>query len=133
MRIANWEDVLWAEVGRWRKAPFEWGVNDCCLFAARCVDAISGSDWVGDLRGCYHDERSALAYIKAEGGVEASVTRRLGASVPRLLARRGDVCLVETPSGHGLAVCVGGSVMIPGPAGLLSQALSTVLCAWRVD
>lgn len=133
MRVDRWENRLLEIIDEWKSRPFEWAVNDCCVFAARCVDVITGSDWVGDLGQCYHDKASAYAYIAAEGSIEASVTKRLGDPVPRLLARRGDACLVDTPDGPGVAVCVGSVALIPGPNGLISKPLRSVIKAWRVD
>lgn len=133
MRCDDWLERLWAEVDAWKSEPFEYGRNDCCLFAARCVDAMTGSDWVEELRGHYHDKRTAAVYIKEAGGVEAGATARLGEPVPRLLARRGDVCLVETETGPGLAVCVGAHAVGPGADRQYSVPLSAVLKAWRVD
>lgn len=133
MRRTDWLEKLLSSVEDWRKEPFEWGVNDCCMFAARCVDAMTDSDWVADLQSCYSDEATARAYIAAEGSIEASVTKRLGEPVPRLQARRGDVCLVEAETGQSLAVCVGGSVVGPGLRKQYALPLSEVICAWRID
>ena len=112
--------------------PFRWGSNDCCTFAAACVDALTDSNWTADLAKHYWDKRSALAYIADCGGVAAGATARLGEPIPVLQARRGDVCLVETPMGYGLAVCLGASVVIPGSRGLITKPLSEVHMAWRV-
>lgn len=94
---------------------------------------MTGSDWVSDLADCYWDKASAYSYIAEQGGIEPAVTKRLGDPAPALLARRGDVCLVETPEGYGLAICVGASVVIPGESGLISKPLSEVIKAWRIS
>jgi hypothetical protein len=133
MRHEDWGKRLRETVEQWRAEPFVWGQNDCCMFAARCVDAITGSEWVADLQSCYTDEASARAYIAAEGSIKDSVTRRLGEPVPRLMARRGDVCLVETETGPSLAVCVGASVVGPGVERQYMLPLAGVICAWRVE
>ena len=133
MRRSDWLEMLLETVQKWKKEPFEWGVNDCCLFAARCVDAMTDSSWVEDLQNHYQDRRTAIQYIADVGGIEAGTTARLGEPVPRLQARRGDVCLVETPAGYGLAVSVGGTAYIPGEKGLVGIPLAEVIKAWRVD
>jgi len=133
MKAQDWTERLWQTINFWQDKPFEYGVNDCCLFAARCADATSGSSWVEDLESRYHDTRSALRYLKDSGGIEAATTERLGEPVPRLQARRGDVCLVETPDGRALAVCVGASVVVPGASGLITKPLREVIKAWRID
>ena len=112
---------------------FVWGENDCCTFAARCVDAMTGSDWLKDLQKYYWDRRSAHAYIADEGGIEPAVTKRIGPPVAPMLARRGDVCLIETGTGFGLAVCMGDKAVIPETDGLGSVPMSDVVKAWRID
>lgn len=133
MRREDWLDRLWATVDAAQQQPFAWSANDCTTFAAACVDAMTDSDWRGHLAEQYTDEASARAFILAEGGLEAGVTRRLGEPVAPLQARRGDVCLVETPDGPGLAVCVGPVAVVPGADGLVRKPLREVIKAWRVD
>jgi len=133
MRHVDWVKRLRECVKAHQKVPFEWGKNDCCMFAARCADEITGSGWVADLESHYQDEASAKDYIAVSGGIEAAVTARLGDPVKPALARRGDVCLVETPEGYGLAVCVGADAVIPGAKGLVVKPLQEVIMAWRID
>lgn len=132
-RRPDWLERLQETVEYWKDKPFGWAYNDCCMFAARCVDEMTGSEWVVDLHSCYCDERTAKVYIEAEGSIEASVTKRLGEPVPRLQARRGDVCLVETPHGPGLGICVGAVALTPGEEGLVPIPLANVVKAWRID
>ncbi len=133
VRRKDWVSRLLAVVDDAQGRPFEWGQHDCCLFAARCIDAVTGSFWAGSLDACYQDEATALAYIKAEGGIRASVSRRFGDPVPPLLARRGDLVLVDSPLGEAVTVCVGPSLVGAAPSGLTVLPLSAGLCAWRID
>src|SRR5579875_1052465 len=48
--------------------PFAWGSNDCCLFAANAIEAMTGVDIADDFRGKYTDEASAFALIKLVTG-----------------------------------------------------------------
>lgn len=133
MRRKDWVSRLLAVVDDAQGRPFEWGQHDCCLFAARCIDAVTGSDWAVDLELWYWDESTALAYIKAEGSIRASVSRRFGEPVAPLLARRGDLVLVDSPIGEAVTVCVGPSLVGAAPSGLTVLPLSAGLCAWRID
>lgn len=133
LRRRDWVSRLFAVVDGAHGRPFEWGQHDCCLFAARCIDAMTGSDWEGDLAACYHDEDSAKAYIVAEGGIRASVSRRFGEPVQPLLARRGDLVLVDTPMGNAVSVCIGPTLVAAGPSGFTALPLSAGLCSWRID
>ncbi len=50
------------------RAPFVWGANDCALFAADAIEAMTGVDIASDFRGRYHDEASAQALIHSITG-----------------------------------------------------------------
>jgi hypothetical protein len=131
MRVRDWPARLYELTET--SEPFEYGRHDCCLFAAKVIDGLTGTHWVDDLRACYHDEASAKAYIAAEGGIEASVTRRLGPPGQWSQARRGDLCLVNTRHGPALGICVGAKVAIAGENGTMYQPLELALKAWRID
>ena len=133
MRRDDWVERLHAVIEARQAVPFAYGVQDCGRFAAACADAITGSAWSQDLAREYVDERSALRFIGREGGLEAAVTRRLGPPVPPLMARRGDVCLVNGEPAIGLGVCLGERVVCVNDGGLVTYPLECVLMAWRVD
>ena len=50
------------------RRPFAWGVNDCALFAADGIRAITGVDIAADFRGKYSDEAGAMAAVKEVAG-----------------------------------------------------------------
>ena len=133
MRRVDWLPRL-REVVKFHQAePFAYGTNDCVLFAARCVDAMTDSNWLRYVRERCSDEATSKAYIESEGSIEAGVTRRFGEPKGPLTARRGDLCLIETPWGPGLGVCLGTDVATPGVEGLVKTPLERALKAWRVD
>jgi len=133
VRKPNWLKRL-REVVRFHESePFQYGQNDCVLFAARCIDAMTDSDWVGFVKARCHDEATAKAYIESEGSIEAGVTQRFGEPVLPLAARRGDLCLIETPYGPGLGICLGTEVATPGEKGLVRTPFQFALKAWRID
>lgn len=67
MRRLNWHQHLAQTLQAAMTRPFSWGEHDCCLFAADCVQAVTGVDVAADFRGTY--------------------TTPLGAKKPLLLAR----------------------------------------------
>lgn len=110
---------------------FQWGRHDCALFAADCVQAITGIDPASELRG-YTTEAGAAKCIRRAGGMEALADARLGARVPVLMAQVGDVALLEQESPL-FAVCVGQHWLAAGLAGgLVALPLSAALIVWRV-
>lgn len=135
MRKPNWLPILREVIKFHENEPFEYGKNDCVLFAARCVDAMTGSNWlvfVRETAGC-RDEATSKSFIESEGSIEDGITRRFGDPVLPLAARRGDLCLINTPWGPGLGICIGTEVLAPGENGLVKTPLSSALKAWRVD
>lgn len=124
-----------------QKAPFAWGGNDCCLFAADAIQAITGVDIAADFRGKYNDEKSALAAIRsATGGStveDAAVYCASKAGLPELphplFAHRGDLVLLEN-EGRVVAGIIGlhGYPLAVGEKGLMKLPLSAIRRAWRI-
>lgn len=130
MRHADWVARLRETVDAYRAEPFSWGRHNCGLFPARCVDAITGSDFAREFQ--FATARAALAFVKDSGGIEAAVTARLGKPTEGRCARRGDVCLVDVVDGDGLGICYGPEVLVASDDGLESYALARVRKHWRV-
>lgn len=132
MRIDGWEERLAEVVEAAQSRPFVWGSHDCCMFAAVCVDAITGSD-LADRLG-YTDETGAHAIIAQHGGLAEAVAHHLGESVDRwALARRGDVCLVPTEQGDGVGVCIGAQIAVAAERGLEHYPLHLAQRVWRIE
>ena len=112
--------------------PFEWGVHDCCLWAADCVLAITGADPAADLRGSYSTGLEAARLLRGLGGIEVAATRA-GAEIPPLAAGWGDVGLIALEDRQLLAVCTGANWVAPGAQGLAARGLEEAKRAWRVS
>lgn len=109
------------------RAPFSWA-NHCGLFAARCVDAMTGSTWSDEL-GQIHTRREAADFLKREGGIAAAVTRRLGPPTSGRSASRGDICQIGI---RAIGVCMGATVRAFTRDGLDVLPLARVQQFWRV-
>lgn len=115
---------------RWAQ-PFEWGVNDCCLFAADCVLAQTGRDPAAGWRGRYRNAAEAGRLVHRLGGMERMAGAVLGMSLPTPLhARLGDVGLNR--ASNTLLVCLGQHWAGPGAQGLRLLPLAGADLAWRV-
>lgn len=123
-------DTFDAHSGR----PFEWGKDDCCLFVARVVDAMTGSQFASDLAALYHDETSANALIDGAGGLEGAVSAILGASkaADEYRAMRGDVVLIDGGLGDAVGICRGIDVLAMGPRGLQKLDRSEIRKVWPI-
>ena len=112
--------------------PFQWGANDCALFAADAVRAMTGVDVAAHLR-CYKDARGAAVMLDAYGGLMALATQLLGAPVGARNATPGDVVLVRMAKREALGVMFDEDTLIgPGVDGITVAPLSDALCAWRI-
>lgn len=131
-RLHDWQLRL-REFAREKQAtPFEWGKNDCCLFAADAVLAITGEDVAADMRGSYDSALGAARQLEAMGGVGVIATARLGPSVSPRLARIGDVVLLSIDGAESLGLCNGTSVLGPSEAGTRAYGMDVAVAAWRV-
>lgn len=126
------------------KTPFAWGKNDCALFAADGIQAITGVDIAADFRGKYSDEAGALAAIKsvcngttvADAAVYCAQKNGLKEWAKPLLARRGDLVVFTAPTGSlvaGLVHLSGAHIVAVGEQGLYRFSISKVLRAWHYE
>jgi hypothetical protein len=128
-------------------APFEWGVNDCCTFAANAIQAFTAVDIADQFRGRYHDEASAFALIKTVTGkgddpktavadaVEYCANRHgLTEHTHPLLAKRGDLVVVRNGTNllAGVVHLNGKHVVSTSPSGLVRLPITAVVRAWAV-
>jgi hypothetical protein len=131
VRHDGWEQILRDYLARSQLLPFEWGENDCCLWVARYVDMVTGTEHTKEWHGRYNTEAGAQALMAARGfpgpfGIAEATLRRK--EVTR--AARGDVVSFE---GGALGICVGRySYFFVEGKGL--SALPTLKCkaAWEV-
>lgn len=134
-RYPDWAERLSRFIAERRDHPFAWGTQDCCLFAADAVYAITGTDLATDFRG-YQDKDEALALVQRYGGLAPladtiAAQHQLKTVSPRL-AHRGDICLFEATFGQTLGICIGADMIAPGGSGLVTIPLNKALKAWRV-
>lgn len=131
MRVRDWEQHLSAFVAERMQMPFEWGRNDCCLFAADAVKAMTGTDHAAGLR-VHTSALEAVRLVEQRGGLRQIATAALGESVSPLMATVGDVVLLVNEGRELLAVCNGGTVLAPGEQGMVALGMDAALAAWKV-
>jgi hypothetical protein len=129
-RFHDWQLRLEAFSRERRNVPFRWGANDCALFAADCVEALTGERLLVGLRG--YDGRGAVRLLQEMGGLHGIATQALGAPIAPAFATVGDVVLVRMADSEALGICNGGVVIGPGPRGIEVSGMDAALAAWRV-
>ncbi|KQT10959.1 DUF6950 family protein [Ramlibacter sp. Leaf400] len=135
-RCEDWKVRLDAYVALHRATPFDWALHNCVTFAAGWIELATGH---AVQLPPYDGALSAHRRIDAVGGLLAGARDRLGAPVPGTFAQCGDVVLVRLPSTEeslegrrAFGVCIGPTVVAPGPTGLLRVPMVQAEAAWRV-
>ena len=125
-------------VAEMSREPFEYGVLDCCLFAARAVKAVTGHDYSGDWR--YSTKEQASAILQAKSGLRAFVTGVTGVKpVDKGSTLDGDPLLLRLPPslspGELLAVRMGEFAVYKTMRGISKIPITShhVECGWRID
>lgn len=102
-RHEDWPERLTAYIGSaWKNPqPHQFGVMDCCLYAAGAVEALSGVDIAADWRGTYDDLESAQVLVSEigdgrgiEGMLEALAAEHGWCEVEVNFIQRGDVLFI---------------------------------------
>lgn len=130
-RLPDWPARLATFIEARRERAFSWGDSDCCLFVCDAIEAMTGTDPGVRWRGLYASEKSARRVLRDNGGVDGIATLVLGPAMPSPLAARGDVVLIDTPTGEALAVCLGGQIAAQGQAGIEFHQMTAAKAAWK--
>lgn len=129
MRLENWEKKLNEHLDTIE--PFKWGTNDCCMFAVRCVEVMTGIDYGKKFRG-YKTSLGAQKHLDKYGGVEGIATECLGESKNPKLAKRGDVISHENDDAIALGICVGSKIAAIGKDGVVFLPMKNAIKAWSI-
>jgi hypothetical protein len=131
-RWHDWPRRLADFIEERRGAPFGFGCNDCCLFAADAVQRMTGKDFAEEYRG-YETPLEAARLLERHGGVCSIAQDFLGESIAPEFAQRGDVVAVLTDDNRkALGICLGENYAGPGPRGLVFRPMAEAVMAWRV-
>ena len=135
-RLPDWRLRFDALITERLRVSFAWGSNDCVLFAADNVLALTGEDLALGLR-THNNALGAARALRRHGGLAALVERALGPSCHATAATQGDVVMVVMGRGRStrsaLGVCLNAESAIgPTANGLVQIAMARALCAWRV-
>lgn len=126
----DWASRMFGVITEHMHTPFVWGQSDCCMFVAKCLDAMKDTGYVSWIGAQYSDEASALRFIARHGGLKEAVTSILGDSVEgRPL--RGNAVLFDGGDGLALGICDGSDIVAMGPEGIKRVPKSAALAVWR--
>ena len=137
MRLEDWPKRLIKAIEEAESKTFRWGVWDCWLFVADCVEAMTGSDPAEHLRGRYFTEQEADDLLEHMGGVD-DVLERLGFApiTNKNFTQRGDIVIfpftVDGEHKEAAGICVGQYFVCATHEGLTHVAMNHCRKAFRV-
>lgn len=129
-RFEDWPRRLSDYLSAMKDVPFEWGVNDCILFAAKGYESMTGIDYYSQYLP-YSNEAEAKAILESNGGFEGIIGANIGPGHRNILkAKRGDPVLLKIPNFTcGLVDDSGQFIAVPSEKGIVKYPLSK---AWRI-
>lgn len=131
-RYPDWDKRLSKYINEMLHVPFEWGTNDCVLFAAKGIEALTGENLYGHYPK-YTTEFGARRIIQEAGGLQQLIDRNLpNVYTSYLQAKRGDLVLVKHNGMEhiGLVCDCGMKIAAPSDHGLTFYILSKAVRGW---
>lgn len=128
MRVENWESKLASYLEN--VGPFEWGKNDCCLFAANAVEIMTGVDYAKKYRG-YKTKLGAAKKLKGKL-LDQVLSEELGFPINSKMTKRGDVVLFKTGGEQAVGICVGAQFASISESGLVVLSMQHATMGWAI-
>ena len=96
IRKTTWEQDLSDYITSKRDEPFEYGVNDCAMFASGAVEAMTGENPMEEFIGSYDSLTGSLRSLKSigEGSLEATIDVKFD-QIEIGRAQRGDLAFFD--------------------------------------
>lgn len=141
-RREDWVERFHDFIEERKSEPFAWGTNDCSIFAADAVQAMTDVDFAEEYRGTYDSKRTAFVRIKevTGGSTPEDVMNKIAEDhgfeelESVLFAQRGDVVIYDGEEGVALGVVYlnGTDAVFVAPDGLHKVPVKQCRRAWRV-
>lgn len=135
MKKLNWQVEFLDFVKSQKDVPFEWGVNDCVMFAASAVTTMGIVDPVANSRGKYKTETGAKKHLLSKfPDLYAAWDSAFERLENNNYVQNGDVVLFEGVLGLTSGIYWNGGVFAPTADGVrfLDEHHSKILASWRV-
>lgn len=113
---------------RW-ESPFEWGKNDCVLFAWGAINVVLEGPVRLPVPG-WSDIKSAAERLDEYGSAYAVMDGF--ESIHTRFVRTGDIVGLVIDGRPTLGVSVGGDIVGPGESGIVRLPGTEAVCAWRI-
>jgi hypothetical protein len=136
MRKEDWRKRLGVCVDGLRTQPYDFGSQDCWLFVAGAVKAMTGTDPAKAHRGRYKTARGALGIVKRAGA--ANMAEFAGLFLEEhdapVFAQIGDVMAIPTTDAFGfsLGILNGERILVVTPNGVDTRDRAEATRAFKV-
>lgn len=129
IRLPRWPERLYVYLQTQRSADFVWGENDCALFAAGAIKAVTGQDLGVWYRGQYQSESGAARILKQHGfaDLQAFLDHWLP-TIDMHAMQRGDLAMFNGAAG----VCFGAGAVFLTEQGIRAAPLDQCAAFWAV-
>lgn len=132
MRKPDWFPSLCGVILDRRQRRFEHGSHDCGLFAAACIDAMTGTRYESTLTPLYSNARGMTQMLREQGGLEGAIEAALGFSSSSRI-RTGDCVLFRQKTGAlTCGIAFGPLLVAPAPRGLSFTWRRRVVRHWAI-
>jgi hypothetical protein len=132
-RLPDWRPRLADYIAATRRRPFKYGEQDCAMFAAGAVRAMTGHDPLGDLSLDYSTYPGGIRVLRRQGHADhIALARALLPEIPVAEARMGDLAVLPGHGGEALGLVGGATVLAPGEDGLRVAPLTDATTAFKV-
>lgn len=122
VRLEGWEERLIAVMEAWRDRPFDWSGANCGHPVADAYIAMHGElpEGVAELVAAVSSRLTLAKALKAKGVASLGDLIALYANeIPPSMAQRGDIAVIETDEGDGLAIMMNGQAQGRDPEGVV--------------
>lgn len=133
-RLPDWHSRIFALIADYQSLPFQWGQNDCAIWAGRVIEAVTGEDFYSAFVGKYSTKIGGFRVFKKATGhkshihyIQANFT-----AVQPSFAQVGDLGLVATDDGQAVALIAGEFLIAVGEHGLERLPLTDLISAFRI-
>lgn len=139
-RLQDWQSRFAKFLEERQARPFKWGQQDCIIFPARAIQAMTGYNYVAqntkEGRG-YKTRAGAEEMLENhfKGKVENVFTHFLGKPRKDIgFASRGDIVLIKNRGefAGGVIDNTGRKIVCAGPRGLLRLDKNEALMYWKL-
>lgn len=132
-RVSDWYSRLFELIIEKENEPFKFGKNDCTLFGADVVLALTGVDLAASYRGKYRSLRGGMKLLKSDGYTSnVDYIEKNFPEISLAFANAGDLCLINTEEGEAIAVLIGTVAAGIGPNGLIRFPLDQISKTFKV-